>query len=33
MYSFVDTIEYSRGKGSLPAEAVSLNDKYIEKKR
>lgn len=30
MYSFVDTIEYSRGKGSLPAEAVSLNDKYIE---
>lgn len=30
MYSFVDTIEYSRGKGSLPAEAVSMNDKYIE---
>ncbi|MBU3876481.1 phage tail family protein [Faecalicatena sp. AGMB00832] len=30
MYSFVDTIEYGRGKGSLPAEAVSINDKYIE---
>lgn len=30
MYSFVDTVEYSRGKGSLPAEAVSMNDKYIE---
>ena len=30
MYDFVDTTEYSSGAGTLPAEALSINGKYIE---
>ena len=30
MYNFVDTVEHSSSAGTLPAEAVSVNGKYIE---
>lgn len=30
MYDFVDTIEHVNGVGALPAEALSINGKYIE---